>query len=433
MTTQHDYVIANQSHTAIRADLNDALLAIASQNSGASAPGTTYAYQLWADTANGLWKIRDSTNSSWLTIGPIAPTQAVQRSYLGVDAPTVSCSVGSSALTIALKTAAGADASSALPLSIAFRSATLSSGAINVRTVTGALSVVISSGSTLGASNGVARTLYVYAIDNAGTVELGVSGANFGTDFIGTSVAEGGAGAADDPGVIYSTTARTSVAMKLIAILTDSQTTAGTYAAVPTAITYPGAADQHFDRPAYPMITGRYYNPTLPLFSNSATPGVTSTTIYVPYVQTETRSMAAFSVWVTTLSSGKNIRLGLYSDNAGVPGALIATIGTASTTTTGIKDVSFGKVIPAGRYWIGVQCEDTSLNYRAVSFTAGSSYAPLVGMGYDFSAGSDFAASSAYAYYTQAQGYASGLPAAASGLSGVTYSTGSMPAIYAKA
>lgn len=242
MTTQHDYVIANQSHTAFRADLNDALLAIASQNSGASAPGTTYAYQLWADTTNALWKIRDSTNSSWLVIGPIAPTQAVQRSYLGVDAPTVSCSVGSSALTIALKTAAGADASSALPLSIAFRSATLSSGAINVRTLSAALSVVISSGSTLGAASGVARPLYVYAIDNAGTVELGVSASYFGMDFVGSSTAEGGAGAADAVGVIYSTTARSSVAMKLIAVLTDSQATAGTYAAVPTAVKYPSAA-----------------------------------------------------------------------------------------------------------------------------------------------------------------------------------------------
>ena len=240
--SQHDYVISDATHTAIRADINAALLAIASQNSGASAPSTTYAYQLWADTTNNLWKIRDSTNSSWLTIGPIAPTPANQRSYLGVDLCTVTCAVGSSALTIALKTADGNDASAAVPLTIPFRSATLSSGTLNRRTLSAALSVVISSGSTLGAANGVARPLYVYAIDNAGTVELGVSASFFGTDFIASSTAEGGAGAADAVGVIYSTTARSSVAMKLIAVLTDSQATAGTYAAVPTAISYPSAA-----------------------------------------------------------------------------------------------------------------------------------------------------------------------------------------------
>ena len=49
---QHDYVIANQGFPAFRADLNSALSAIASNNSGSSAPSTTYAYQLWYDTGN---------------------------------------------------------------------------------------------------------------------------------------------------------------------------------------------------------------------------------------------------------------------------------------------------------------------------------------------------------------------------------------------
>lgn len=65
---QHDYIIANQSGAAFRADLNNSLAAIVSQNSGAAEPSTTYAYMPWADTANGLFKIRNAANSAWITL-----------------------------------------------------------------------------------------------------------------------------------------------------------------------------------------------------------------------------------------------------------------------------------------------------------------------------------------------------------------------------
>jgi hypothetical protein len=69
---QHDYVIANQSGAAFRADLNNALAAIVSQNSGAAEPSTTYAYQWWADTTTGLLKIRNAANNAWITVGTLA-------------------------------------------------------------------------------------------------------------------------------------------------------------------------------------------------------------------------------------------------------------------------------------------------------------------------------------------------------------------------
>lgn len=71
---QHDYIIANQSGAAFRADLNNGLAAIVSQNSGASEPSTTYAYQWWADTTTGLLKLRNAANSAWITIGTLAST-----------------------------------------------------------------------------------------------------------------------------------------------------------------------------------------------------------------------------------------------------------------------------------------------------------------------------------------------------------------------
>ena len=69
---QHDYIIANQSGAAFRADLNNGLAAIVSQNSGTAQPSTTYAYQWWADTTTGLLKLRNAANNAWITIGTLA-------------------------------------------------------------------------------------------------------------------------------------------------------------------------------------------------------------------------------------------------------------------------------------------------------------------------------------------------------------------------
>ena len=65
---QHDYVIDNQSFPATRSDLNSLFQAIASSNSGATAPSTTYANQLWYDTANNKLYIRNEDNDAWIEL-----------------------------------------------------------------------------------------------------------------------------------------------------------------------------------------------------------------------------------------------------------------------------------------------------------------------------------------------------------------------------
>ena len=64
----HDYVIANASGAAVRADLNNALAAIVSNNSNATEPATRYAYQWWADTNAGILKFRNAANDAWIDI-----------------------------------------------------------------------------------------------------------------------------------------------------------------------------------------------------------------------------------------------------------------------------------------------------------------------------------------------------------------------------
>lgn len=65
---QHDYVLSNQSGLAFRSDVNNALAAVVSQNSGAAQPSTTYAYMPWADTTAGISKIRNAANNGWVSL-----------------------------------------------------------------------------------------------------------------------------------------------------------------------------------------------------------------------------------------------------------------------------------------------------------------------------------------------------------------------------
>jgi hypothetical protein len=122
--------------------------------------------------------------------------------------PSITAAVGSKALTVTL----GAGAI------IKFRSATLTTGTPVYRTNGAAVSVVLSSGSTLGFTANEAGRLYVWAIDNAGAIEIALSRTAdiFPEGNVVSTTAEGGAGAADSAAVMYSTAARSNVACRCI-------------------------------------------------------------------------------------------------------------------------------------------------------------------------------------------------------------------------
>tara|TARA_R100001082_G_scaffold110892_1_gene92280 strand:- start:797 stop:1918 length:1122 start_codon:yes stop_codon:yes gene_type:complete len=64
----HDYVLANQSGSSFRTDLNNALAAVVSNNSNATEPATKYPYMPWADTNSGYYKIRNAANNAWVSL-----------------------------------------------------------------------------------------------------------------------------------------------------------------------------------------------------------------------------------------------------------------------------------------------------------------------------------------------------------------------------
>lgn len=74
---QHDYVIDNQASASARADLNLLFQAIASHNSGATAPATIYPNMIWYDTSTDLLKVRNEANTVWITLGTVDQTNNV--------------------------------------------------------------------------------------------------------------------------------------------------------------------------------------------------------------------------------------------------------------------------------------------------------------------------------------------------------------------
>ena len=167
----------------------------------------------------------------------------------------LSAAVGSNALTIALKGKDAADPSSTNKVRIPFRNVTAATGDYSQSVVSSATSLVISSGSTLGAADATPFRLWIVAFNDGGTFRLGAincvataAGAGSGRDVtsiyrlsgwgIASSSAEGGAGGADSAQVFYTGSAVTSKAYIVLGYMTweSGLTTAGTWDAVPTRI-----------------------------------------------------------------------------------------------------------------------------------------------------------------------------------------------------
>lgn len=81
---QHDYIIANDTAANVRSDINSALAAIVSQNSGASAPSATYANMLWYDSTNNLLKMRDEADAAWITLGELDQSNDIFKPAVNV-------------------------------------------------------------------------------------------------------------------------------------------------------------------------------------------------------------------------------------------------------------------------------------------------------------------------------------------------------------
>jgi hypothetical protein len=151
----------------------------------------------------------------------------------------LAAAVAANALTISLKQKDGVTnpGVNENACKVNFRISPVTSGGFVTAVANAATSTVISSGSTAGLSAGVEDKLFIYAINNAGVIELAWStSALFDEGTLQTTTAEGGAGAADSRAVLYSTVARANVAVRLIGYIVVTEAVAGVWATAPSKI-----------------------------------------------------------------------------------------------------------------------------------------------------------------------------------------------------
>lgn len=192
----------------------------------------------------------DGTN--WFTVGLKAGANALAGNNYGFSPAinaNISCSVGSSLLTVALKNKAGNDPSASDPVLIAFRDTTNANGDPVWVTISSALSMnTNATGATLASQNSKPFRFWILLFNNAGTAVLALwhSGAgastiainplNEGTLQSTTGISSG----ATSAGVFYTPngTTLTSKAFRILGYLeyTSGLTTAGTYAAAPDIV-----------------------------------------------------------------------------------------------------------------------------------------------------------------------------------------------------
>lgn len=154
--------------------------------------------------------------TDYVILNPLTPT--ISLTSTPIQPFTATASAG--AMTVTLQ-----------PTSIDFRATTLSSGAVTTVDIATAITLVVPSGATLGSTATYAASLAVVAINNAGTVVLGIVNIGGGVDLSEIGVISStlvGAGS-DLSTVIYSASAQTSKAYRVIGYIESTQAVAGTW------------------------------------------------------------------------------------------------------------------------------------------------------------------------------------------------------------
>ena len=86
---EHSYVVANGTGAAVRASLNNALAAIASNNSKSTDPSTTFAYQWYVDTGDNTLYIRNAANNAWVAVSAVGGIGSANLGLAPAASPTI--------------------------------------------------------------------------------------------------------------------------------------------------------------------------------------------------------------------------------------------------------------------------------------------------------------------------------------------------------
>jgi hypothetical protein len=313
-------------------------------------------------------------------VATIGAAQLV-ASAQGMNAPLnlrLNATVAGNALTVAIKTAANADASASSPVLIPFRDPTLANGDPIIASLQAALSFTVASPNTLGTSSGsIAFRLWVIAYYNGGTVALGLFNASTATQIFGlpegalatTAASTNGGSSA---GTHYANvSAITNTPFRIIGYLewASGLATAGTWASAPTTIQLfgpgikkPGDVVQTLATTTTTQATGTPNLTKVDISGWGITPAITPTSAVNPIRVRLTGSLTTAnggSGYVATFRGTNATLIGNYSVNVtagGVAGGGVVSNEvwdnphTTSSTTYGGTIVS---TVSNNMVWLG--------------------------------------------------------------------------------
>jgi len=179
---------------------------------GASAGNNTFKLPTADGSAGQILQTNGSGQLSWANNGGV--NQPADITNLGISA-----AIPASDLVISLRGSDGNDPSGSNVVYAAMRDGASAVGTTNRRSISSALSLTITAGSSLGfnvSDSYVEIWVYLVDSDGAGTMKLAVSATRFDDGSLQTTVAEGEAGGADSATVLYSDAAYTSKPIRVI-------------------------------------------------------------------------------------------------------------------------------------------------------------------------------------------------------------------------
>lgn len=110
-------------------------------------------------------------------------------------------------------------------------------------------------------------------------------------------------------------------------------------------------ADLGLGLPGSVFTTGYSYGPqTGTPSSSAATAGQLHA--YPLIINRASQAFDRIGINVNTGATGSTVRLGIYADSGGLPGALLVDAGTVDTATAGDKVLTIAQTLSRGRYWV---------------------------------------------------------------------------------
>lgn len=269
--------------------------------------------------------------------GDFLPIDGASRLNL-INGKIVESHTGGAA-TFAIKGLDGNDPSAANPVGVPMPDG-------SVLAITSALALTISSGSTLGFTDGAAGRLWFAIADDGGTPRLVARNCSDGTGVYGfpghgvlSATAEGGAGGADSAGVSYAAVTITAKPFTIIgfADYDSGLTTAGTWDAAPTRIQLFGAG---MAKPG-DIIQVQTGGSATPFSTTSSTPQTSNTSVPITLSAPQNIIRAAANGNLITTANSIPAISRLYCDSApfGNIAAMLTSAGAQTHSAAGLGGV----------------------------------------------------------------------------------------------